>query len=88
MYGRVRTLVVAVAWSARFGGLVGGGLIALVGLSPALQVAGGVYLITTTLPAFQKERAEMDRQRRLGAARQDEPAAQHEPGEHDPARER
>ena len=76
MYGRVRTLVVTVAWSGiPFGGLVGGGLVALLGLSPALLVAGGAYLITTTLPAFQKEWAEMDLRRRLGAARYDDPAA-------------
>lgn len=76
MYGRVRTLVVAMAWSGiPFGGLVGGGLVALLGLSPALLVAGGAYLITTTLPAFQKEWAEMDLRRHLGAARHEEPVA-------------
>ena len=79
MYGRVRTLVVAVAWSGiPFGGLVGGGLVALLGLSPALLVAGGAYLITTTLPAFQKEWGEMDRRRRLGAARHEGAAGQHD----------
>jgi len=75
MYGRVRTLVVAVAWSGiPFGGLVGGGLVTLLGLSPALMVVGGAYLITTTLPAFQKEWGEMDRRRRLEWARREEPA--------------
>ncbi|WP_129666266.1 MFS transporter [Phytoactinopolyspora endophytica] len=65
MYGRVRTLVVAVAWSGMpFGGLVGGGLIALAGLSPALLLCGAVYLVTTTLPGLQKEWADMDRERR------------------------
>jgi MFS family permease len=86
MYGRVRTLVVAVAWSGiPFGGLVGGGLVALLGLSPALLVAGSAYLITTTLPAFRKEWAEMDLRRRLGAARHVEPAVQHERRERDPS---
>jgi MFS family permease len=76
MYGRVRTLVVAVAWSGiPFGGLVGGSLVALLGLSPALLVAGGAYLITTTLPAFQKEWAEVDLRRRLEATRHAERAA-------------
>jgi MFS family permease len=76
MYGRVRTLVVAVAWSGiPFGGLVGGGLVALLGLSPALLVAGAAYLVTTTLPAFQGEWAEMDRQRRLSAVAPQVPAA-------------
>ena len=75
MYGRVRTLVVAVAWSGiPFGGLVGGGLVALLGLSPALLVVGGAYLITTTLPAFQKEWGEMDQRRRHEWARREEPA--------------
>ena len=75
MYGRVRTLVVAVAWSGiPFGGLVGGGLVTLLGLSPALMVVGGAYLITTTLPAFQKEWGEMDQRRRLEWARREEPA--------------
>ncbi|WP_216853001.1 MFS transporter [Phytoactinopolyspora halotolerans] len=65
MYGRVRTMVVAVAWSGMpFGGVVGGGLIALAGLSPALLICGAVYLITTTLPGLQKEWSEMDRKRR------------------------
>ncbi|NDL56852.1 MFS transporter [Phytoactinopolyspora mesophila] len=76
MYGRVRTMVVAVAWSGvPFGGLVGGGLIALAGLSPALVVCGITYLITTTLPGLQKEWTEMDQERRL--ARQRETTASH-----------
>ena len=73
MYGRVRTVVVAMAWSGiPFGGLVGGGLVALLGLSPALLAVGAAYLVTTTLPAFQKEWGEMDRERRIGRARHEE----------------
>ncbi|MFI6028341.1 hypothetical protein [Amycolatopsis magusensis] len=53
MYGRVRTLVVAVAWAGvPFGGLLGGMLIARFGLSPALLACGAVYLVTTTVPAL------------------------------------
>lgn len=80
MYGRVRTLSVAVAWSGiPFGSLIGGGLVSLAGLPPALFAAGLVYLVTTTLPGLQKEWADMDNQRRLargGAkATADNPAA-------------
>jgi MFS family permease len=68
MYGRVRTLTVAVAWSGiPFGGLVGAGLVALAGLSPALLVCGGAYLVTTTLPGLRKEWADMDREREAAA---------------------
>jgi MFS family permease len=64
MYGRVRTLVVAVAWSGiPFGSLIGGGLVSLAGLPPALLVAGAIYLVTTTLPGLQKEWATMDHER-------------------------
>jgi MFS family permease len=70
MYGRVRTLSVAVAWSGiPFGSLIGGGLVALAGLPPALLVAGVLYLITTTLPGLQREWADMDRERRIARAR-------------------
>lgn len=68
MYGRVRTLVIAMAWSGiPFGGIVGGGLVALAGVSPALLICGALYFVTTTAPAVQKEWAELNRQ--------DEPAA-------------
>jgi MFS family permease len=69
MYGRVRTVIVAVAWSGiPFGPLIGGGLVSLAGLPPALLIAGVLYLITTTLPGLQKEWAEMDRERSLARA--------------------
>jgi MFS family permease len=62
MYGRVRTLVVAVAWSGiPFGGLVGGGLVALLGLSPTLLVAGGIYVAATAFPALQRDWANTGR---------------------------
>jgi MFS family permease len=80
MYGRIRTISVAVAWSGiPFGSLIGGAFVSLAGLPPALLVAGVIYLITTTLPGLQKEWAEMDRERRLARARPtgvaDDPAA-------------
>lgn len=66
LLGRVRTLVTAAAYSGiPFGGLAGGALIALTGLSPALLLLGGCYLVTTTLPGLQKEWAEMDRSARV-----------------------
>jgi MFS family permease len=66
LFGRVRTLVVAVAWSGiPFGGLIGGGLIALVGVAPAAVAAGTAYLVTTAAAGLRKEWADMDRRRRL-----------------------
>ena len=54
--------------------MIGGGLVTLVGLAPALIAGGLIYLITTALPGLQKEWADMDRER--GAARaQAKPAA-------------
>lgn len=71
LLGRVRTLSHALAWSGiPFGGIVGGGLIALVGLSPALLVLGGCYLVATTLPGLRKEWAALNR-----SDRPTEPAA-------------
>jgi MFS family permease len=68
LYGRVRTVIVAVAWSGiPVGPLIGGGLVTLVGLAPALIAGGFIYLLTTTLPGLQKEWADMDSER--GAAR-------------------
>lgn len=65
LLGRVRTLGIAVAWSGiPFGGIVGGALVTLAGLSPALLTFGAIYLVTTTLPAFQKEWAEMNHDRK------------------------
>lgn len=56
LFGRVRTLVVAVAWSGiPFGGLVGGGLVAAIGLIPVLVSAGIAHALSTLLPAFQTD---------------------------------
>lgn len=62
LLGRVRTLSHALMWSGiPFGGLVGGGLIALIGLSPALFLLGACYLVVTMLPGLQREWAGMNR---------------------------
>lgn len=62
LLGRARTLVHALCWSGiPFGGLVGGALIATVGLSPALLLLGAGYLVATTLPGLRKEWSAMNR---------------------------
>jgi MFS family permease len=66
MFGRVRTLFSAIASSGLpFGGLLGGGLVAVAvaGLAPALLACGALYFAATTLPGLQKEWREMDRSR-------------------------
>lgn len=61
LLGRVNTMGDAAAWSGiPLGGVVGGAAAALVGLSPVLLVAGGTYLIATTLPGLRPEWREMD----------------------------
>lgn len=62
LLGRVKTLFHALAWSGiPFGALVGGALIAVAGLSPALLLLGGCYLVTTLLPGLQRDWAKMNR---------------------------
>jgi MFS family permease len=69
MYGRIRSLMAAMfSVGIPFGGLVGGSLISLAGLAPALLICGGLYLLTTTLPGLQAEWREMDRDRRRSTA--------------------
>lgn len=83
LLGRVNALGDSLAWAGiPFGGLVGAAMIGLVGLAPALLVAGAAYLVATTLPALQPAWAQMDRTRarpspNSGPAdeRQREPAA-------------
>ncbi|YAL84062.1 MFS transporter [Dermacoccaceae bacterium W4C1] len=51
MRGRVSSLNTALCWSLiPFGGLLGGGLIALVGLHSAIVVIGVLYLLVTLMP--------------------------------------
>ncbi|MGW5361186.1 MFS transporter [Actinopolymorpha pittospori] len=65
LLGRVNALGDSVAWAGiPVGGLVGGALIGLVGMSPVLLAFGAVYLVTTTLPGLRPEWKDMDRLRR------------------------
>jgi len=64
LLGRVRTMGGSLAWSGiPFGGLVGGALATAIGISPALLVHAGLYLLATMIPGFRPEWAEMDRER-------------------------
>lgn len=63
--GRVRTLGGSLAWAGiPFGGVIGGALIAAIGLSPAFVVMAVVHVVAVVVPSFRPEWAEMDR--RLG----------------------
>ncbi|HEY1176869.1 MAG TPA: MFS transporter, partial [Phytomonospora sp.] len=56
LLGRVKTLTSAVGWAGiPFGGLLGGGVIALAGLSGAMWIVGGVYLLAIVLPGLRDE---------------------------------
>ena len=62
LLGRVRTLGGSLAWAGiPFGGVIGGALIAAIGLSPALLVFGFVHLLAVVVPSFRPEWAEMRR---------------------------
>lgn len=64
LYGRVSSLAESLAWAGiPLGGVLAGAAIATAGLVPALAVAGGLYLVTTTVPGMLKEWREMDRPR-------------------------
>ena len=61
LMGRVSSMNIAMSWSLiPFGGLLGGVLVAGIGLSPALLLVGGAYFMTTMLPAVQPRWREMD----------------------------
>lgn len=61
LMGRVTSLNTSLCWAGiPFGGIVGGVLVATVGLSPALLVAGVAYLAATLLPAVQPQWRQMD----------------------------
>ncbi len=60
--GRVTSLISSLAWAGiPVGGLVGGAAIAVVGLSPALLVAGAAYLLATLLPVARPGWHDLDR---------------------------
>ncbi|RLV47924.1 MFS transporter [Nocardioides mangrovicus] len=62
LVGRVSAMNIAMAWSLMpLGGVLGGVLVAGIGLSPALLVVGGAYFLTTMLPVVQPRWRELDR---------------------------
>jgi MFS family permease len=62
LLGRVKTLTNSLAWSGiPFGGLVGAGLIATTGLSGALWIVGGCYLVAIVVPGLRPEWSQMRR---------------------------
>jgi MFS family permease len=64
LVGRVTALAGSLAWvGIPLGGLAGGAVVALVGLNPALWLAGVTYLLTTTLPGLHPAWRDMDRHR-------------------------
>lgn len=62
LMGRVSSLNTAICWSLMpLGGVLGGLAVAGLGVSPALLVAGAVYLVTTMAPARVPSFRAMDR---------------------------
>lgn len=62
LMGRVSSLNTAICWSLMpLGGILGGLAVAGLGLSPALLVAGAVYLVTTMAPTRVPSFRRMDR---------------------------
>jgi MFS family permease len=56
LLGRVKTLTTAVAWSGiPFGGLVGAGVVVLAGITGALWLVGGAYLVAIVVPGMRPE---------------------------------
>ena len=62
LVGRVGSLSTAVAWALMpFGGLVAGGLLAVLGLEGALLAAGTLYLVATLAPLADRRFRAMER---------------------------
>ncbi len=60
LLGRVKTLSTALAWSGiPFGGLLGGALVALTGLTGGLWLTGAAYLVAIVLPGLSPEWSRM-----------------------------
>ncbi|MET7299084.1 MFS transporter [Embleya sp. NPDC005575] len=56
LLGRVKTLAQAVTWAGiPFGGLLGAGLVTVSGLTGALWVVGGLYLVAIAVPGMGNE---------------------------------
>lgn len=61
MFGRVTSLAESLAWAGiPLGGVLAGAAITGIGLTPALVVAGGIYLVTTTAPGLLSQWRELD----------------------------
>lgn len=62
LLGRVSSLGASIAWAGMpLGGLAAALAIATLGLAPALAVAGGIYLLSTTLPGLLPQWRDMNR---------------------------
>ncbi len=62
MVGRVSSIRSSLAWAGiPFGGLLGGALVATVGLAPALMICGVAYFAVTLLPSVQPAWRDMER---------------------------
>ncbi|WP_406278249.1 MFS transporter [Embleya sp. NBC_00896] len=56
LLGRVKTLAQAVTWAGiPFGGLLGAGLVTVSGLTGALWIVGGLYLVAIVVPGMGNE---------------------------------
>ena len=79
LVGRVTSLMTAACFALMpFGGLLGGGLVAWLGLSAALVVCGAGYFVVTMFPAVDPTWKEIDRRPSTDAA--DLPAGSHPGG--------
>jgi MFS family permease len=62
LLGRVSSLGVSLSWAGMpLGGLTAAVAIAALGLAPALAIAGGIYLLSTTLPGLLPQWRDMNR---------------------------
>ncbi|WP_329571799.1 MFS transporter [Kitasatospora sp. NBC_01266] len=75
LLGRVKTLAQAVTWAGiPFGGLVGAGLVTLAGVSGALWITGGLYLVAIVLPGLSGDWSGMRKQQQPATEAATEPA--------------
>ncbi|MDI5972479.1 MFS transporter [Streptomyces sp. SL13] len=87
LLGRVKTLAQAVTWAGiPFGGLVGAGLVTVAGVTGALWIVGGLYLVAIGVPGMSRQWAGMRKAPATAAptAPTGEPAAS-TAGEREPA---
>lgn len=77
LLGRVKTLAQAVTWAGiPFGGLLGAGLVTVTGLTGALWIIGGLYLIAIVVPGMSAQWSGMRKQ-----TKRPEPAGPSAPAE-------